>query len=35
MEKKNVEIKRSDFVTLHNNLNEAILKLGIATNVKF
>lgn len=35
MAKKNVvEIKRSDFAVLHNNLNEAIWKIAIVTTGK-
>lgn len=35
MAKKNtIEIKRSDFVALHNNLNEAIWRIGAATTNK-
>ncbi len=35
MANKNVvEIKRSDFVVLHNNLNEAIWRIAAATNEK-
>ena len=29
-----IEMKRSDFVVLHNKLNEAICKIGAATNEK-